>query len=49
MGASTKYPDLKSRINLDAFAVCPGGEEGVLKTLAQKWVAGSNPVGGVLN
>ena len=23
---------------------CPGGEEAVLKTVGQKWLAGSNPV-----
>ena len=26
------------------YAACPGGEGAVLKTVDQKWFAGSNPV-----
>ena len=32
------------RINPVAYAVCPGGEEAVLKTVGRKRLAGSNPV-----
>lgn len=30
------------------FAVCPGGEEAVLKTVGRKRFAGSNPVCGAI-
>lgn len=31
------------------FAVCPGGEEAVSKTVGRKRLAGSNPVYGVVD
>ena len=32
------------KIVMTLYAVCPGGEGAVLKTVDQKWFAGSNPV-----
>ena len=33
---------------LPIYAVCLGGEEATLKVVGPLWLAGSNPVGGVL-
>ena len=30
------------------YAVCPGGEGAVLKTVGRNWLVGSNPMGGAI-